>query len=70
MKDLIEALQILLKYGNPPYPTHCEHDVLTIVDIDPEDVSEEDIEKLKKLGFFVSEQFGEKIFASFKFGSA
>ena len=30
MSDLIEALTIFLKYGNPRNPTHCEHDVLTI----------------------------------------
>ena len=30
MEKLIEALQIFLKYGNPDYPTHCEHDELTI----------------------------------------
>ena len=35
MKDLIEALTILLKYGNPAHPTHCEHDELTICGIDP-----------------------------------
>jgi len=30
MDDLIKALQILRKYGNPKYPTHCEHDTLYI----------------------------------------
>ena len=30
MENLIKALQILLKYGNPKRPTHCEHDELTI----------------------------------------
>ena len=36
LNDLIDALQILLKY-NPDnkYPTHCEHDVLQICDVDP-----------------------------------
>jgi hypothetical protein len=28
MEELIEALQILLKYGCPQFPTHCEHDTL------------------------------------------
>ena len=51
MKDLIEALQILLKYGNPDFPTHCEHDVMVICGIYPNDVSDEDKEKLDKLGF-------------------
>jgi hypothetical protein len=34
VENLIKALQIFLKYGNPDNPTHCEHDVLTVV-IDP-----------------------------------
>lgn len=63
---LIEALQIFLKYGNPEWPTHCEHDVLT-VDIRPELVSDEDIEKLNELGFHVNEDDDD--FQSYKFGS-
>ena len=35
MEDLIKALQILLKYGNPKYPTHCEHDELSFHGIEP-----------------------------------
>lgn len=68
MEDLIKALQIFLKYGNPKWPTYCEHDVLTIVDIDPSIVSEQDKEELSQLGFFVSKE--EECFKSFKFGSA
>lgn len=30
MEDLIKALQIFMKYGNPAYPFHCEHDILYI----------------------------------------
>jgi hypothetical protein len=70
MDKLIEALQIFLKYGNPTYPTHCEHDVLYIVGINPSDVSNEDKEKLNKLGFFISEETGEPTFKSFRYGSA
>lgn len=66
MKDLIEALNIFLKYGNPYAPTHCEHDELT-VDIRPGDVSEVDLVKLDKLGFFVDEDLD--CFKSFRFGS-
>lgn len=52
MEDLIKALTILLKYGNPRNPTHCEHDELTInPEITPESVSEEDKKALKALGF-------------------
>jgi len=66
MEDLIMALQILLKYGNPSHPTHCEHDEMTICGIDPTKVSSEDIVELDRLGFFVSD---EECFKSFKFGS-
>jgi len=67
MKDLIQALQILNKYGDPEWPTHCEHDELFIM-IDPSIVSKEDKKILKKLGIEPSED-GET-FHSFKFGSA
>jgi hypothetical protein len=70
MKQLIEALQIFLKYGNPYNPTHCEHDVLIIVGIDPDSVSEEDKSKLDELGFFVDNEYGDKMFTSYRFGSA
>ena len=30
MDDLIAALTILRKYGNPQWPTHCEHDILYV----------------------------------------
>ncbi len=66
MEDLIKALTILLKYGNPRRPTHCEHDELTISsEIDPRKVSEEDLEELGDLGFKVEGDY----FCSFRFGS-
>lgn len=65
MNDLIEALQIFLKYGNPEFPTHCEHDELSIHVVAPEDVSAEDIATLDGLGFFVDDDH----FSSFRFGS-
>lgn len=70
MKDLVEALTILLKYGDPVNPLHCEHDELLVCGIDPEKVSEADKKRLDELGFFVTEQYGEKQFMSFRFGSA
>jgi len=66
MSGLIEALTILLKYGNPAYPTHCEHDELTVC-IDPALVSVEDRERLSVLGFIADED--EECFRSFKYGS-
>ena len=68
MEDLIKALNIFLKYGNPKYPTHCEHDVLYICGIDPDDVSTEDKTLLEDLGFF--EGNVDEGFMSFKYGSA
>lgn len=71
MKKLIEALQIFLKYGDPTYPTHCEHDVLMIVGIDPSDVSDADKQKLEELGFLISDDGnGESYFCSYRYGSA
>jgi hypothetical protein len=64
MDDLIEALTILRKYGNPSYPTHCEHDELTIA-ISPELVSPEDLQRLEKLGVHPDDES----FCSFRFGS-
>jgi len=67
MEDLIKALQIFLKYGNPQYPTNCSHDELCVCGIDAEKVSEEDKIELDKLGFFISEEY--ESFVSFRFGS-
>ena len=53
MSKLIQALQIFLKYGDPSHPTHCEHDLLSIM-IDPNIVSDEDKKSLEQLGFYES----------------
>ena len=68
MEDLIKALQILLKYGNPKYPTVCEHDILYIVGIDLKKISIEDINELENLGFNINIEESE--IYSYKFGSA
>lgn len=68
LKDLIEALQIFLKYSDEEYPTHCEHDVLMVIGIDEDQVSEEDKARLDELGFFWSDE--HDCWSSFKFGSA
>lgn len=69
MRDLIEALQILLKYSNDDRnPTHCEHDQLYVgCGIELDKVSREDIDRLDELGFFWSEE--DNGFISFRFGS-
>ncbi len=68
MNDLIEALQILAKYTSDSTPTHCEHDVL-MVNVDPADVSAEEIARLDELGFIATKQDGDPAFISFRFGS-
>ncbi len=65
MEDLIKALTIFLKYGNPEYPTHCEHDVM-YVDVDYDLVSDEDKVILKGLGFVEDED--DNKFKSYRFG--
>ncbi len=64
MNDLIAALQIFAKYGNPDNPTHCEHDEMNVA-VDSSKVSDQDKAELEKLGFFESGGF----FKSFRFGS-
>jgi hypothetical protein len=67
MSKLIQALQIFLKYGDPSHPTHCEHDLLSIM-IDPNIVSDEDKKSLEQLGFYEASD-GEN-FISHKYGCA
>lgn len=65
MENLIKALQIFLKYGNPIYPTNCSHDEL-MVSISPELISEEDLKTLEELSFIPNSYDG---FSSYKYGS-
>ena len=65
MSDLIEALQIFLKYGDPKYPTCCQHDILQVM-IDVNLVSDEDKARLKELSFNIFDGY----FTSYRFGSA
>jgi hypothetical protein len=66
MSDLIEALQIFAKYGNPDRPTNCSHDEL-FVDISPKLVSKKDKKRLDELSFFTDKD--DDGFKSFRFGS-
>ena len=69
MEDLVEALQIMIKYGFvSKYPTTCVHDEFHVcVDFDLDIVSEEDIKKLDELGFLWDDEFEH--FISYRFGS-
>ncbi len=69
MKDLIEALTIFAKYKDLHNPTHCEHDVLYIMGVTKDEISQEDAARLKELGFIWSESDGG-CWKSFRFGSA
>jgi hypothetical protein len=66
MRDLVEALNIFLKYADYMYPTQCEKELLIIAGIDERDVLREDIERLEKLGFFWFDE--SKFFASYRYG--
>lgn len=66
MDDLIEALTIFRKYGNPASPTRCRRGLLW-VNVDPVKVSEDDKEDLEHLGFFPESD--ESSFSSYRFGS-
>lgn len=68
MKDLIEALNIFLKYKQAQFPTHCEHDILYIMQVTREEVSAQDVERLDELGFHWNKSLG--LWASYRFGSA
>lgn len=63
LSELIEALQILLKYGDPASPLRCSENLI-IGGIDPATVSAEDKLRLKDLDF---EDWGEGDFRSFQY---
>jgi hypothetical protein len=68
MRELIEALTIFAKYApDETHPTHCEHDELFITCVNLEDVSPEDLSRLRTLGFIPNREGG---FSSFRFGSS
>lgn len=67
MQDLIEALQILLKYANPDSPTSCEHGVLYFnPEFEPGKVSEADKHELLMRGIEIEES--TKSFYSYRYG--
>ncbi len=68
MKDLIQALRIFQKYQDVTYPTNCEHDVMYIMKITQDEVSDTDKAELETLGFHWDEEVG--CWATFKYGSA
>lgn len=67
MEQLIKALTIFLKYGNPDYPTYCSSETLYVA-INPAIVSQEDLDELKELGFVPNDDWEESFKSTF-FGS-
>ena len=67
MSDLIEALQIFLKYGNPHNPTHCSHDELWIC-VETGNITDDDNKRLEELDFHYDEN--DDSWKSFRFGAA
>ena len=68
MNELIQALNIFLKYANLDYPTICEHDVLIIAGVRKDAMTEEDTNTVTDLGFYWSDHYDGWV--STKFGSA
>ncbi len=61
MDKLIEALQIFMKYGNPAFPTHCEHDILYVYPgVTADEMDEEDVKQLEELHFTPDYEFGDE----------
>ena len=63
MKNLIEALQIMLRYfknADEKFPTHCEHDILYVYGVDFERMPLDAVLRLYEMGFFPgSDEDGE-----------
>ncbi len=69
LSELIEGLQIFLKYGDVGWPTHCEHDEMWICNLDADaTISPEDHTRLEELGFEWDED--DDCYKSYSFGSA
>ncbi len=68
LSELIEALQIFLKYGDVAWPTHCEHDEMWIYLNFQTTISPDDHTRLEELGF-AWDKDGE-CYKSYAFGSA
>lgn len=70
MSDLVEALQIFRRYGDEKWPTHCEHDLLYIINDEHAHtrIKSQDRKRLRELGFFWATD--DRQWQSFRYGSA
>lgn len=60
MRQLIEILEILLKYSDIPdsaFPLAAEHEIVWFQDVDPNKVSVEDINRLDALGVHIDTEY-------------
>lgn len=70
MKELIEALNIFLKYtGDARWPFHCEHEILYVTASEGLDIDSADADRLVELGFeFDAEEYN--CWYSYRYGSS
>ena len=61
MRNMIKALNIFLKYKDVAYPFAAEHDNLYLNVIDPKIVSDEDLNELAALGWYVDSDVAREI---------
>ena len=66
MEELIKALQIMMKHGNNPRPTLCEHDTLYVFP-NSMDFTPDEFDRLEDYGFYVNDD--EDGFYSYRYGS-
>ena len=62
MEDLIKAFQIFAKYTDKKHPIYCNDETLFVL-VAPAEVSDEDIEELKILGFRANIENGEHFYS-------
>lgn len=55
MKELVEALQILMKYDPDGSVGGANHDIIYLSYVDPEKVSAEDAKRLEELGCHIQD---------------
>lgn len=67
MDDLIEALTIFRKYGNPRSPVFCGHDQIFVnIQTGPDQMTPGDADRLEALSFTHDGDMG---WTSYRFGS-
>lgn len=68
LSEIVEILQIVLKYGDTLWPTICVRDKPWICNVDVEAITAEDRVRLEELGLRYND--ADKSYTSYAFGSA